>query len=273
MVVARNDEVGRFPAERYIAKAFKNYTALFNRDYYGLNADGDPVFQSNRFELVDAQVSNGQITLIKPEALVSVSTTNFQSFYSPDSAGSLSFTIEGNKLVLDATPLPEGINKIFIVSKLQNSDVDSAQFFLVFKPAENLSFLDMERLHGTQSFGALEKNRAYEGSVFTYEGFSVPWGFGTHTDSSYVYELPTPMASLEITAAMSQASGNCGDGAVFEIWGNGSPLANADLAPAQSRKLVVDLKGINALEFKTYMKESPHCDHTNWIAPVFTRVK
>lgn len=273
VVVARNDEAGRFPPERYIAKAFKNYTALFNRDYYGVNADGDPVFQSNKFELVNPAVSDNQITLIKPEALASVSNINFQAFYSPDIAGSLPFAIEDNKLVIDAVQLPEGVNKIVVVSKLLNSDVDSTQFFLVFKPGENLALLDLERLHGTQSFGALEKNRAYEGSVFTHEGFTIPWGFGTHADSSYVYELPAPMASLEITVAMSQASGNCGDGAVFEIWGNGNPLVNADLASAQSRKLLVDLKGINALEFKTYMKESPHCDHTNWIAPVFTRAK
>ncbi|AQT59180.1 NPCBM/NEW2 domain-containing protein [Cellvibrio sp. PSBB023] len=273
VIVARNDEARRFPQERYIAKAFKNYTALFNRDYYGLNADGDPVSQSNKFELVNPAVSNDQITLIKPEALASVSNVSFQAFYSPDKAGKLPFNIADNKLVIDAEQLPEGINKIIVVSKLLNSEVDSTQFFLVFKSSESLSLLDLERLHGAQSFGALEKNRAYEGSVFTHEEFAIPWGFGAHADSSYAYELPVPMASLEITVAMSQASGNCGDGAVFEIWGNGTPLVNADLAPAQSRKLLVDLKGINALEFKTYMKESPHCDHTNWIAPVFTLAK
>lgn len=273
VVVAHNDEALRFPPERYITKSFKNYTALFNRDYYALNAVGDPVFQNNRLELVNPQVSDGQLTFIKPQTVVNISNANFQSFYSPEETGSLPFSIEDNKLVLDAARLPEGISKIVIAGKVQNSDADSDQIFMVFKPGENLSLLELERLRGTQSFGALEKNRAYEGSMFTFEGASISWGFGTHADSNYVYELPTPMTSLEVTAAMSQASGNCGDGAVFEILGNGNLLVRADLAPAQSHKLAVDLKGIAVIEFKTFMKESSHCDHTNWIAPVFTGVK
>lgn len=273
VIVARNDEVWHFPAERYIAKVFKNYTALFNRDYYVLNADGDPVFQSNKFELITPMLSGNQITLIKPETIANVSSVSFQSFYSPDKTGNLAFNVEGNTLVLNATQLPEGINKIVVVSNLQDNDTQSTQFFLVFKPGDNSYLLDIERLYGVQSFGALEKNRAYEGSVFSHEGFTVPWGFGTHADSRYVYDLPAQMALLEITVAMSQASGNCGNGVTFEILGNGNPLADADLAPAQSVKLSVDVKGISTLEFRTYMKESPHCDHTNWIAPVFTLAK
>src|SRR5690606_29196066 len=73
VIVARNDEFWHFPAERYIAKVFKNYTALFNRDYYVLNADGDPVFQSNKFELITPMLSGNQITLIKPETIANVS--------------------------------------------------------------------------------------------------------------------------------------------------------------------------------------------------------
>lgn len=271
VIVARNDEVGRFPSEQYIAKTFKNYTALFNRDFYGLNADGHPVRQLSRLQLIDPLISTSEIVLLRPEALSEVSRVSYQAFYSLELTGELPFNLESDRLVLDATQLPAGINKLILVSKQRDSSLDSIQHLVVFKTDGKTALLDVDQLRGSQDFGALEKNHAYEGSAFTYEGFIVPWGFGTHASSHYVYELLEPMGSLNVIAAMSPASGNCGDGAVFEIVGDGSPLAVINLSPAQSEQLKVDLHSIKKLEFKTLMKDSPHCDHTNWIAPVFTR--
>ena len=273
VIVARNDEVWRFPTEKYLAKPFKNFTALFNRNYYGLATTGNPVLQINQLELADPLISTQQITMLKPEALVDVLSVSYQSFYLPEQSGKLPFKLENNNLVVDATHVPEGINKLIVIGKLSDSNLNSVQQFMVFKSSENSVLLDVDRLQGGQEFGALEKNRAYEGSSFMHEGVVMPWGFGTHANSHYIYELSEPMVTLNVIAAMSPASGNCGDGAVFEIVGDGSSLAVLDLLPAQSRMLTVDLHSIKRLEFNTIMKDSSHCDHTNWIAPVFTRAK
>lgn len=273
VIVARNDERRNFPHAQYIAKEFKHYTVLFNRGYYTWGSNGYPVAQNNRFDLHDPVVLNNQIILTTPEALVSVSSVRFQSFYSVEKAGDLPITTESDRLVIDATQLPEGINVLTLTSTVRDINTDSVQQFLVFKPGDNMLLLKPELLHGGQDFGALERNRAYEGSSFSVDDLTIPWGFGVHTNSRYVYTLPKAMAFLEVIVGMSQASGNCGDGAIFEILGNDDLLVSVNLMPMQMQKLKVDLNKIHALEFKTTMKDTPHCDHTNWIAPMFTLAK
>lgn len=273
VIVARNDERGRFPPAQYIAKQFKNYTALFNRDFYSLNDSGDPIPQNNRFEMPESFISTDKIFIFKPDGLAKVTGVGFQSLYASSEMGEVSFSLENEQLVVDAAQLPGGVNLLTITGRFYGADVDSIQKFMLFKPDDHMSLLDSTRLSGGQSFGGLEHNHAYEGSQFIYGGVAVPWGFGTHANSHYVYELHEAVDFLDVVAEMSPASGNCGDGAVFEILGNGSPLVTANLAPAQAQKLRVGLSGIKVIEFKTVMKESSHCDHTNWIAPVFTRIK
>jgi 4-amino-4-deoxy-L-arabinose transferase-like glycosyltransferase len=273
VVVARNDEIWLFPVERYIVKHFKNYSVLFHRNWYGEDADGNPIWQSNSFNLADptGAVDENPFRIIKPDPAVVVFRVTVKPFYSNDEFIEIPFSENNDELTFDSKYLADGISQLLVVGRRRDRSDDLASSFFIFKPSNKQELLDPNRLQGGQSFGSLEKNRAYEGSAFSYEGIEIPWGFGTHTDSHYRYELLYPMRSLLVTTAMSQASGNCGDGATFEVLADGKLLASVDLLPAQSRQIAVNLAGTKILEFNTRMKESTHCDHTNWIAPIFIR--
>lgn len=273
VIVARNDELGLFPSERYIVKGFKNYSALFHRDYYGQDADGNPMPQRNSFDLVDPSgfVTEGPFNIRKPDTEVTLSRVIVKSFYSNEEQKEIPFVENGGELLLDSKHFLVGINHLEIVGRRGNETNDFVSSFFVFKSSDGQELLNLDRLQGSQSFGALEKNRAYEGSAFRQAGTIIPWGFGTHADSHYRYELLLPMQSLLVTPAMSDVSGNCGDGAIFEVLGDGRLLVSVDLLPTQFRQITVNLTGIKVIEFNTHMKESSHCDHTNWIAPIFIR--
>jgi 4-amino-4-deoxy-L-arabinose transferase-like glycosyltransferase len=273
VIVARNDEIALFPTDRYIIKKFKNYSVLFHRDSYGTDADGNPVPQRNSFDpIAPLGVMNEELLRIRrPDADVVVNGVVAKPFYANDEFKEIPFTLNDREILLEAKYFTEGVNQLQISSNDVNAGTSSLSSFLLFKPGSEQTLLDANRLQGSQSFGALEKNRAYEGSTFRQASIDVPWGFGAHADSHYQYELSSPMKSLVVTLAMSDSSGNCGDGAIFEIIGDGNSLLNIDLLPMQSRQVTVNLTDVKRVEFKTYMKESPHCDHTNWVAPVFTK--
>ncbi len=273
VVVARNDEVGLFPADRYIIKNFKNYSVLFHKDSYSVDADGDPIPQSSSFDpITPLGIMNEELLRIRrPNADVIVVSVVAKPFYANDEFKEIPFTLNDRDILLETKYFTDGVNQLEISSTDVKAGVRSLSSFLLFKPGNEQALLDTNRLQGSQNFGALEKNRAYEGSTFRQASIDVPWGFGTHADSHYQYELSSPMKSLVVTLAMSDSSGGCGDGAIFEIIGDGNSLLNIDLLPMQSRQVTVNLTDVKSVEFKTHMKESPHCDHTNWVAPVFTR--
>lgn len=274
VAVAKNDELWRFDQSQYIVKPFKNYTTLFSRDLYMLAEDGHPRLAPSKVKLISPRIVSAhdkELLASLPDFNISNIHVVAHDFYDDNGVNSVPYVISDNHLAMDVKFLFAGINEVVISYQSDESVGLIESRFIVFKRGNDAQeLLDIGALRGYQSFGALEINRAYEGSPLSFNGVDIPWGFGTHSDSTYHYALGKRFATLNVAYGISNASGNCGDGALFEILGDGKLLLRSDLLPSGSERRKIDIADVDLLEFNTFMKSNPHCDHTNWIAPVLT---
>jgi 4-amino-4-deoxy-L-arabinose transferase-like glycosyltransferase len=274
VVVAKNDELWRFPEHNFISVPFKNYTALFNRNFYGYSDQGELVAQRNRFALDNQHyhiVSGESVKIALPETDFKIISATLTDFYAVDTTRELPLSVHDNYLIVDSRYLFGGANRLDIQGEgVSNSRKATADFVFFYQDDKHV-LLDVNHMAGYQSFGALERDRAYDGSPLVAGTLTMPWGFGTHTDSSHSYHLDGNYSALYLTLGISQFSGNCGDGVVYEVYGDDQLLFSKSLLPMEVVSISVPLKGVRALKFNSLMKESPHCDHTNWMLPMLQR--
>ena len=273
VVVAKNDELWRFPERNFIAVPFKNYTTLFNRDFYGYDAQGELIAQRNRISFANPHyhiMSGESVKIALPESAFKVTSASIANFYAVDVSREISLTIDDHHLVVDSSELFGGVNRLNIRG-LESSGREISASFIFFYQDDKHTLLDLTRMVGAQNFGALEKNGAYEGSQLKAGDLNMPWGFGTHADSSHTYHLESDYSALHLTLGISPYSGNCGDGTVYEVYGDEELLLSKTLLPMEVVSLSVALKDVQTLRFSSLMRENPHCDHSNWMVPILQR--
>lgn len=275
VAVAKNEELSRFHQQDFIVKRFKHFTALFRRDFYRLNAEGNPVYSRSNFDFsntIRLLNDNDLITIGLPEGKSKVVQVTVRDFYLVNKVKTVDFRVENGLLKLSASDLFVGLNELTINSQIDKGDINTDTTAVFFRASPNHVQMDLDKLTGEQMFGRLEKNRAYEGSPLKSDALVIPWGFGVHADSHYQYITDGSFEKLQVSYGLSEASGNCGDGVIFEITAdNDKILLSDDIPRGEMRRIVLPIQSMRKIEFKTFMKSNTQCDHANWMAPIFVR--
>lgn len=140
--------------------------------------------------------------------------------------------------------------------------------FSIYIPTPNTSLLTKLPInHKSSGWASTRINKSVESNSLKIKGELFPWGIGTHSDSKTNFILNNSFKVLHIGMGMDDES-MCGDGSVFEIWGDDQLLYKSPVIFAEELNMIeVPVKGVNELSLKTHMTETDLCDHTNWVNP------
>ncbi|GHV15041.1 hypothetical protein AGMMS49938_12320 [Fibrobacterales bacterium] len=247
VLVIRNNERQNIDSNKYIIKRFKNYTVLFRKD--------TALPQDERIYHI-----NDSLFLSLPKIYDQPLSVMSYDFYGTDSI-QVDYTQKSDSLSIAVSQLFEGLNRL---------RVGNATTF-VFLETDRKKLVDVAKLKGSQDFGTIQRNHSYEGRSLSAGSIDIPWGFGTHADSRYVLNSAKQVDSLSVIIGIANSSGDCGDGAVFKIYGNTDMLYSSRLSHGAASKIALSVIGADSIAFVTEKGENTHCDHTNWIAPMLSK--
>lgn len=110
-------------------------------------------------------------------------------------------------------------------------------------------------------------NYSVEKNSLKVKGEIFPWGIGTHANSQTHFRLNNKFSKFHTLMGMDDES-MCGDGAIFEIYGDGKLLHRTQAIFAEElQEITVDVKGVQELQLHTLQGETDLCDHSNWLNP------
>ncbi|MET7278362.1 NPCBM/NEW2 domain-containing protein [Kribbella sp. NPDC005582] len=132
---------------------------------------------------------------------------------------------------------------------------------------------DLPWAFAENGWGPVERNTsvgeqaAGDGKPLTVAGTVYPKGLGTHSPSRVGYFLDAQCTQLTAKAGIDDEVGDKGD-VRFEVWGDGTRLAQADATGAGgAATLTANVTGVQVVELRVESKDSPDFDHADWLAP------
>lgn len=114
-------------------------------------------------------------------------------------------------------------------------------------------------------WGELRINRSVDNNTLRASGIPFSWGLGIHAPSQIDISLNGEWSTLRFIAALDDES-LCGDGAVFEVRGDGVTLFKSKALYAMEwEKGEVNIQGVHHLSLLTLQRDNNMCDHTEWL--------
>ncbi len=93
-------------------------------------------------------------------------------------------------------------------------------------------------------------------------------GIGTHATSTNTIVLNKEYGVFHTWYGMDDGA-KCGDGALFEIWGDGKRLFKSHKVKQNKvNHISVPVESVMKLELRTHVGNEGSCDHTDWLNPV-----
>jgi alpha-galactosidase len=140
-------------------------------------------------------------------------------------------------------------------------------------PAGSTTLSDQTWVYSENHWGPLERNQsvgeqaANDGKPLTVAGTVYPKGLGGHAPGQVGFYLDSQCSQLTTSVGIDDEVGNNGQ-VHFEVWGDGTRLAQADASGAGGAvPITASLTNVDVLELRMDPGDSPDFDHADWLTP------
>lgn len=230
---------------------------------------GNPFANKTSVKIFHSQIENNLLNL---EINKKYSDSLRYQILRGDSKVLIDTLITENQMTLEI-PLNQHQGILRLKHHFEYSDQTSEDRpFSVYVPTSKTALLTkLPMTHKSSGWANTRINRSVESNSLKIKGELFPWGVGTHSDSKTNFILNKAFKLLHIGMGMDDES-MCGDGSIFEIWGDNQLLYKSKIIFAEELNMVeVPIDNIHELSLRTDMTETDLCDHTNWVNPWLSR--
>lgn len=166
--------------------------------------------------------------------------------------------------------LRAGINRVYFEVRIDDHVLYSLEQDVYVDSPQTVLISELS-VDGKQGWGKSQLDRSVKRGHLTIDDKRYEFGLGTHTASEHKIALNGEYAYFYTGFGLNDEP-RCGDGAIFEIWGDDQKLYESgklDYGVAES--IVVDVSGVTVLRLVTLGGNSISCDHVNWVSAVAYR--
>ncbi len=166
--------------------------------------------------------------------------------------------------------LSPGFNTLVVTVKFQGDVVHKRVEYVLYK-TDAIELLQNIKAVGTQGYGELRIGKTVKKKPLTIDGREYQYGFGSHSNSDYVFEIGGEYSMFKTGAGLDDES-SCGDGVLFEVLGDGVSLYKSGITKNFKRKNIsVNVSGVLNLQLKIDQNKNRKCDHADWVNSVLLK--